>query len=163
MLIFNSLSFPDSNCFVVRDYVKPCWWKQAFTWKIFCYSIAQHGMISMRIVKFRQWKFHQVARWARGLQFAQGHSQNTFLCLRVTSEQGMKAQGHEGSCNCLFVPHCFSVQKVRTSSIVTCSVEVSPLIECTIATTSAFTEQQKAFIDPHHLSKILEQKPPINH
>ena len=74
-----------------------------------------------------------------------------------TGTEGVRVQGQ------FFVPHCFSVQKVQTSSIMTCSAEVSPPPESTISPASAFTEQQKAFIGPHHLSKILGQKPPINH
>ena len=49
------------------------------------------------------------------------------------------------------------------SSVMTLSVEVSPPPANRTTTPCTFTEWQKAFIGPHHLSKILGQKPPINH
>ena len=40
-----------------------------------------------------------------------------------------------------------------------CSVEVSPPNSSRIPIPSAFTEQEKAFIGPHHVPKILGQRP----
>ena len=52
----------------------------------------------------------------------------------------------------------------RSKSLVkTKSVQVSPPPEHRTTTPCTFTEQQKAFVGPHHLSKISGQKPPINH
>ena len=51
--------------------------------------------------------------------------------------------------------------KRSKSSVKTESAQVSPPPENRTTTSCTFTEQQKAFIGPHHLSKILGQKPPI--
>ena len=40
---------------------------------------------------------------------------------------------------------------------------MSPPPASAIPTPSAFTEEQKAFVGPHHGPKILGQKPSINH
>ena len=56
------------------------------------------------------------------------------------------------------VPHHFSVQKVQTSLVMTCSVEVSPPPPSRIRTPSAFTEQETVFVGPHHRPKMLGQK-----
>ena len=39
---------------------------------------------------------------------------------------------------------------------------MSPPPESATPTASAFIEQQRAFVGPHHLSRILGQKPPMN-
>ena len=51
----------------------------------------------------------------------------------------------------------------KKSLITTCSGEVFPPPETTIPTACAFTELQKAFVFPHHQTKISGQKPSINH
>ena len=56
--------------------------------------------------------------------------------------------------------HHFSVQKVQTHSIATCSVQVSPPLSSRTTTPSTFTEWQMAFIGSHHGSNILGQKAP---
>ena len=82
-------------------------------------------------------KFHEVARWARGLTPMQ------FDAI-FRSPPRLNA-------------------KRSKSSLKTKSVQVSPPPENRTTTPYTFTERQKAFIGPHHLSKILGQKPPINH
>ena len=88
--------------------------------------------------------------------------------LRQKLEKGMRA-GCEGTrawehFKLVFHSHYFSVQKVQTSLVMTCSVEVSPPSASTIPIPpSTFTEQQKAFIGPHHRPKILQWKDQTNH
>ena len=91
------------------------------------------------------------------------------LCMRAGHEtlcagcKGHKAscpghEGPEGSLNWFFVPHCLSVQKVQTTPIMTSSVEMSPPPASTIPTPFTFTEWQKAYVGPHHQSKIIGEK-----
>ena len=59
-------------------------------------------------------------------------------------------------------PPPFSAKRSK-SSVKTKSVQVSPPPEHRTTTPCTFTEWQKAFVGPHQMSKILGQKPPINH
>ena len=59
-------------------------------------------------------------------------------------------------------PQPLSAKSLK-SWVMTCSVEVSPLPANRTITPFTFTEWQKAFVGPHHQTKILGQKQPINH
>ena len=72
-------------------------------------------------------------------------------------------QGHKDSLNQFFASDHGSVQKGETNLVMICSVHLSPPPASTIPTPSAFTDEQKAFVGPHHGPNIFRQKLSINH
>ena len=135
----------------------------------------------------RQWKFHLVAHWARGLTpwlpwvrglmpnhpghealcpnrpghktFCPNHPWAQGLVPRVVRVQGLATMQFE----LVFHSPPPLIAKRSKSLVKTKSVQVSPPPEHRTTTPCTFTEWQKAFVGPHHQTKISRQKQPINH